>query len=370
MLEGRVVSASENEVKIQLRFGLQCLDRDEVEAIERGVTATPRRKATPDVTAVIDSRTTISAQPRLQSRHAERRRQPLRRSAISKGHRRHQANREATSPRPMPTEIEKINRQRLDLGFARAVTSRHYILFSNAPTQATLSYGKLLDGAYRKLSEIFSHDQDSEERLSVLIYSNPQEFVRKTGKPANLGGYFDGQYVLFFHSTRDAISARTVLLHEAAHQFQGRVLRRRGFDRSQPWLAEGLAVYLEPSQLIPTRQRHGGSKSRIQTGLLPRARYYEVAQLKQDIRTNSHVPLTHLLNTPQEAFTRLHHSYAWSLIHFLIHDNDGINRKHLVRLLQAVTDGESIEATLESIFNVDLDTIEAHWKRYVLKLAI
>ena len=64
----------------------------------------------------------------------------------------------------------------------------------------------------------------------------------------------------------------------------------------------------------------------------------------------------------------MHQAYAWSLLHFLLHHQGGSNRKHLVQLLEAASDGDRSDETLEKIFNTDLATIESRWKRYVLEL--
>jgi uncharacterized phage-associated protein len=193
---------------------------------------------------------------------------------------------------------------------APVVESRYYRIRTNVKGEYAERYGEMMDRYYVRFLRVFREflPNGNIPKSDIWVYSSQQEFMQTEGMGQSVGGFYNtgNKRVTAYHGMFGTGTTRTVLAHEGTHQFEDIVLR--GSFRNCPiWILEGLAVFFESAY-------YDGEEVII--GLVPRDR---LSNLKRGLQTNSLIPLSDLIRTPQPQFTGYHYAHAWGLIYMILY---------------------------------------------------
>jgi hypothetical protein len=134
------------------------------------------------------------------------------------------------------------------------IESAHYALTSAGPRGEAEEFSRLVEAAWPQFAAYFEAEPalKAGERLHVGFFETPEacsEAVRKAGAapPAfgnGVGGYYDpGSRGAYLYRQPTVWFTRTLLLHEAAHQFHFLAAARNRAPPA-PWYVEGVAEHL------------------------------------------------------------------------------------------------------------------------------
>ncbi|MEZ6189165.1 MAG: DUF1570 domain-containing protein [Planctomycetota bacterium] len=198
-----------------------------------------------------------------------------------------------------------------DFASAPEIESRFYKIKTNVREEYAKRYGTMMDQYYKRFVKVFADYLPNGDlpKSTIWIYSSQQEFQGATGMGQGVGGFYNtgNKRVTGYHGLFGMNgTTRTVLAHEGTHQFEDIVLQG-SFGNCPIWILEGLAVFFESAFY-----RDG----EIVIGLVPHDR---LASLKRGIETNTLIPLSDLIRTPQPQFTAYHYAHAWSLIYMVLY---------------------------------------------------
>lgn len=192
--------------------------------------------------------------------------------------------------------------------------------------------------------------QSDSRRLPLYLYSQERDYVKAGGQKGS-AGFFDGEQLLAVVGRQADGRAWHVIQHEAFHQF----LYAKLGDQLPIWLNEGLAEYF--GEGIYTGDD-------FLTGMIPA---YRVKRLRESFQRERAPVLGHLLSLSHEQWNehlnKSNYDYAWSLIHFLAHAENGARRDDLVGLILKCARGADSSRTFAKSFG-DVDLIEAAWREY------
>jgi len=198
-----------------------------------------------------------------------------------------------------------------DFGSAPVHESRYYRIRTNVKEEYAERYGEMMDQYYVRFLRVFRDFIPSGDipKSNIWVYADQREFMGATGMGQSVGGFYNtgNKRVTAYHGTFGQNgNTRTVLAHEGTHQFEDIILRGR-FGNCPIWILEGLAVFFESAY-------YDGED--VVIGLVPRDR---LAALKRGLETDSLIPLTQLIRTPQPQFTGYHYAHAWGLIYMILY---------------------------------------------------
>ena len=245
--------------------------------------------------------------------------------------------------------------------------SRYYNIRSNVKLDYVKRYGRMMDQYHEKFRGVFKHFLPKGEikRSPIWIYGSQQEFMGSEGMSRGVGGFYStgNKRVTAYHGRFGTTgTTRTVLAHEGTHQFEDIVLQF-GFHNAPIWILEGLAVFFESSF-------YDGDK--VTVGLVP---YDRLASLKRGIASNSMIPLSELIRTPQASFSAYHYAHAWGLIYMMLYYSE--DEKARKRNTKVFTDLFFMARTkrvspedVEAIFGgkEKFEEFEASWKDWIKDL--
>ncbi len=249
--------------------------------------------------------------------------------------------------------------------------SKYYKIYSNLKPEFVKRYGLMLD-VYNQMGfqRVFNAAENLKHGFpkgSIYIYPSHEEFKTREGMGDGVGGYYQpGQNRVVCYHGRFGMSGttRTVLVHEATHQFEDFVLPGKMWN-APVWIIEGFAVFFESAYF-------DAKEAKVKIGYIPRDR---LANLKQGIAANQYIPLPELIRTPQPAFTGYHYAHAWSLIYFIIYS--GTTEKERKRR-QEIFSKLFFLARTKQVTPEDVEALwggkekfaawEEEWKKWLLEL--
>ena len=159
------------------------------------------------------------------------------------------------------------------------------------------------------------------------------------------------------------VSTQAVMRHEAFHQFAHNFL-----GRTLPHtIDEGIAQYFEKVIVVD---------GQVHAGLVNRHWLEGVQQMIEKDRVLPLDTLLHLSSTQWEGILRDHpelrgelYLQAWSLVHFLVHGDDGHYREPFENYLELISKGRQSRQALREAFGVDsLSAAEESWRRFFAEL--
>lgn len=183
-------------------------------------------------------------------------------------------------------------------------------------------------------------------RLPIYIYTNDDDYFKAGGMTAS-GGCFTGDKLLI-RGGKNGCSWGTVQ-HEAFHQFAAATIS----TKLPVWVNEGLAEYFGAG--IWTGDN-------LITGLIQSGR---LKYLKKMIEANEILPFSDMLTMSGSLWARemlpRNYTEAWSMVHFLIHGEDGKYCDAFTKYLKDVSQGKSSDTAFAARFG---NNTKAFQQRY------
>lgn len=186
---------------------------------------------------------------------------------------------------PKCDEDESYRRKYLEKW--QAVTSEHYIVFTNGPTATCKKYAVTLEDLYTAIKKELPFE-DPDHLLVAYIFADPEDYYRYTerisgysaeGARRTAGHATSMFYATYYSGPRDA-----VVFHEATHEIVGACLKVNGVGS---WFQEGIAVYFE--KVMTNEKVDGDSRSDIKRGnWYPIAEFVAIPTLLSDPKGNGH----------------------------------------------------------------------------------
>jgi hypothetical protein len=204
----------------------------------------------------------------------------------------------------------------------------------------------------------------AEPKFEVVLFRDRDEYIRQLARfepqiAVSVGYYMQGQKTAFFYAGDQ--SALTTWVHEATHQFfqeTGSTAPAVG-ERSNFWIVEGIALYMESLRSGPGFRTAGGlDASRLQF-----ARYRALTR-------SFYVPWKQLATYGRQTLQRDDdirrlYSQAAGLAHFLMHANGRRYQPVLMKYLQAVYEGRDRETTLAELTGVGFEQLDREYEQFL-----
>ncbi len=236
----------------------------------------------------------------------------------------------------------------------------HYAVRSDLSARRCQTYAEHLEAMRTLYEEVVGRRPVGAKRAEVLVfnaqegYHSYMDFTAGDRQEHTLGAYspWYGQLVLF----EDAEEQETlrVLSHEGFHQYLHAVV-----PNVPTWFDEGMAEYVAASRVEDGKvTERGGVLSDRLDNLKAAVRYGWVPR-----------PFDKIMVESQAEFcgkdAALKYAQAWSMIHFLMHGENGrwqgLLRDYLERLMEGNDEREAFEATFA---RQDLRGLEASWSKH------
>lgn len=231
--------------------------------------------------------------------------------------------------------------------------------------------GEVLDKAFEAYGKLLKTKERKEVYPTVYVFKDREGFAAfgralGVGSTENALGYYMGTYriLVFFEQTEDVklgLSRDTVetLLHEAFHQWIHLHIRR-----TPAWFNEGMAEYFSIGAKI--------TRKRLEFAVVPQRYPSRLSNIQDALRGNFSKPWTfkRLARSDHSTFMTqagVNYAHAWSMVHYLGSSSKG--RKLLVTYFRALVAGASRTEAFDQVFgDLDLEGLDADWKRYALNL--
>ena len=220
-------------------------------------------------------------------------------------------------------------------------------------------------------------------RMTFCLFSRPEDYRRAGGLPGSAGMYSPRRRLLMARATRGASEDlwRRVQ-HEAFHQFVHLVIR----GRIPIWVNEGMAEYFG----------HGiWTGDGFVTGVIPPAR---LERLKRHIKADRLVSFEEMLAMTGDQWidavadsaddansgdkedkgrkggldpttrrsAQVNYDQAWSMVHFLVHAEDGRYRKAFSAFINDVSRGSDWKGAFDRRFGANLEAFEKRYRQWWL----
>lgn len=203
---------------------------------------------------------------------------------------------------------------------------------------------ELLDSAEEALQRLANDTKVVlSEPANIYIYANTDDMREAIlYEPSWTGGLaFPPQHIVIIGIAPEQMEwGKRTVGHELTHILIGD-LTFSCIGSVPTWLNEGIAMYAE-GDLEPSYQQI----------------------LQQAIATNDLISLRSLNSNFSEQSNKAHLSYAqsYSIVAYLIQN---YSQDQLLALFAALRDGQTTEAALQQVYQRDLETLEAEWRRSV-----
>lgn len=248
-------------------------------------------------------------------------------------------------------------------------SSRFYTVHTDLTPQEARDYAAHMDAVFAEYDRRFASFRPRSRRpMPLYLFRHDRRYIAFLGghgvNATNSGGMFiyhpGVSGLLTFTSDRSRSETFTVLQHEGFHQF--------AFAYIGPelpiWANEGLAQYFEDGILVKGQLKLG----RVHAGRL--------ASVRKALDDDSAVDFDQLLNITSEAWhqtlvtdpqkARLLYDQSWSIVHFLVHADDGRYRPAFENMLQLIAKGGSVDRAFRKAFGSDDTTaFKKRWIDYV-----
>ncbi|MFO7957329.1 MAG: DUF1570 domain-containing protein [Candidatus Brocadiia bacterium] len=243
----------------------------------------------------------------------------------------------------------------------------HYVVGTDISARFAEVVARHMEEIYKEYSRRFATYGEADGRFDVKVFGREKDYWKHV--PAEVKGstgcFVERDRLLAAHAEgRTPEEVLRTLYHEGLHQFVYQVVS----PRCPVWLNEGMAEYFSEATW--------DSRS-FAVGQVPTDRLHVV---QQAVRDGNYVPFEDLfeMNTDrwiQNARTDAHaaqltYSQSWSIVHFLVHGDNGAYSGSLNKFLKAIAEGADQDEALEESFgpNLSLRAFEQAWARHVMSL--
>lgn len=250
--------------------------------------------------------------------------------------------------------------------------SRHYTILSDLPAELVRPMAAHMDMVFDEyVSRFSSFRPRNNKRMPLYLIDRREdfiEFMRRHGIDAvNSGGLFayGGRIEGLFIWTRGRTRADVLrtLQHEGFHQFAYAYIG----PNLPIWANEGIAVYFENA--LPVGNR-------LFAGLVEPNMLHTITTAL-DNRTT--IPFENMLKLSSEEWgrfvstnvpiARILYAQAWSMVHFLVHGENGRYREAFERYLSLLAAGRTVDQAFQTAFGTsDHRAFELRWREYVAGL--
>ena len=251
-------------------------------------------------------------------------------------------------------------------GRAHLVETEHYNVRTDVDERFTRLVGEHMEAIYGEYAvRLKGYELKVHGKFQVRVFARREDY--DAAVPAPLAGSA-GAFVSADRLLAACKEGRTdeqvfrTLYHEGFHQF----LYCCVSQDCPLWVNEGLAEYFSEATW------NGRSFS---TGQVPAGRLFVITRA---VNANEHIPLEALFRMESREWLRnmkglrtaasLQYCQAWSVVHFLIHAEDGRRGTLLLDYLRRVSEGMDHERAFERSFSSYIAAFERAWKSYVLRL--
>lgn len=249
-----------------------------------------------------------------------------------------------------------------------AYTSDHYTIHTDMLRQEAEPFGRHMDAVFEQFAERFtSFRSDQPERMALYLFKTQRDYIdflrqfRIDG--TNSGGIFVVQPKLLAVATWVQGKSRSetfrTLQHEGFHQFAHRYI-----GPTLPiWINEGLAVYFESGILVGKTFRLGLADVRRVLAIQNAIEHNRVIRFDRLLNMTADQWQQGLLGDVERA--QFLYDQSWSIVHFLIHAEDGKYRRAFETMLHLIADGQRVHRAFTTAFNSsDTRLFAAKWKQF------
>ncbi len=200
---------------------------------------------------------------------------------------------------------------------ARVVRTEHYAVHAEAAAEAAAEMGRVLEAGWRELAGHLGTEPKlpKGERLVVRFFRDRAGWARAIEKdggdvPKSAGGlYWPPSRTAYLYRQPTRLFTRTLLLHEATHQFHY-LARTRNRTPGATWYTEGVAEHLS---------WHFWDGKDLRMGVVPPVSLSDYpAKALAEVRADGFD-----LRAVVEAKTPASRPVAWALVRFLATGEDG-----------------------------------------------
>ena len=255
--------------------------------------------------------------------------------------------------------FDKLLAARADLRDPWKLGTTHYALLTNLALRDAVAMALDLERFYRAFYRRLGEEVELREvftPLGVGVYGDHRTFPEGLARrPA----YFDpasGQVLV----NAAAVDPRRALVHEATHQIlhATAVATRRGLGEIPGWLDEGLAEYMAWSL--------AGGPGRVTFDLGAFADHHFEAHRE----AKKPYDLGRVLQFASGDFhgsskTDLKYAEAYTLVHFLLHGEEGGYREEFFAFLRGAYEGRASSTDFKKAFEASEKELEEAWNRHV-----
>ncbi len=250
--------------------------------------------------------------------------------------------------------------------------TNHWELRTDLPVDDVQQVGKLLDSCYEVYRTYLSNlPQIRNEKLEAWVFSNRKDYTENvqsqirgdSGVVASTSGMFinigEGKQILAVDASGNWKGFEETAKHEAFHQFQYSRFR----SKVPPWLSEGLAEYFSHSAYLNGEIIPGQPTEK------------DITLLKRAIQNNSVTPFIDFMRMNNQEWgqrmksSSLQYTQAWSMVHFLVHGEEGRHASELDHFLKLIQGGMYHEEAFVKAFNTsDLVSFQNAWMEHIGQL--
>ncbi len=243
----------------------------------------------------------------------------------------------------------------------------NYLVISYINEDFTVEVGEKAERIFGEYSARFPElERKNHDLFTIKIFADKAAFDELLPhKAIGVTGMFSPsrRIIATFVGERETSKFWATLKHELFHHF---AYTHIGADIPH-WVNEGFAEYFAEG-------RWEGDK--FHTGQLPESR---INVVQNAIKNNSHIPFAPFFRKGKKRWLsarlktevtseNLHYSQAWSIIHFLLHAEDGRYEERLNNYIGMLADGEKQHTAFKQNFGPNIFTMERTWMKYVKDL--
>ena len=195
------------------------------------------------------------------------------------------------------------------------------------------------------------------KKLSFYLFKDRMDYYRAGGIPGSAGVFMRrGNDAKLMAIAGEKTSARTwqVVQHEGFHQFAHFVIG----GRIPVWVDEGLAEYFGEGLF---------TGDNLVVGVVPPDR---LARLKREIKQKVCKPLREMMEMSHKEWNGelaiANYDQGWSMIHFLVHAEDGKYVGALGKFISDIGRGQRYVNAWVRHFGRDIDAFQKKWQEYWL----
>ena len=235
----------------------------------------------------------------------------------------------------------------------RTYETRFYIIHTDlgrdAARETELRMTRMAE-EYRRRTRDFSGV--IRKKLPFYLYRNEADYHAAGGTPNTAGEYDPNTQTLKAFAGDDGPNLVTwhTVQHEGFHQFADQVI-----SRDLPiWVNEGLAEYFAEALF---------TGDAFVPGVVPQ---WRLKRIRETFQAARFTPLSELLSMTHHEWNRrigtMNYDHVWSLVHFLVHGEDGAHREPFTAFLKNAASGRGPQEAFRRHF--DVNELEAKWRAY------